>query len=507
MRNGFALLSLIFAPLLNAETRVDPSAGIPDWFAAPVTMPLLTTPTGLPEPLPAASPGFLDELRASFVLDHHLDDRRVAAEIRWLRKHPSYLRNIAPRMQRFLPYICKEVRRRGMPGELCLLPIVESALDPFAFSPGGAAGLWQFIPGTGKRYGLKIDWWVDERRDPILATDAALRYLGDLNARFDDWLLAVASYNWGEGRVARAKRKAGPDATFFELRVPRETAGYVPRLLAFAAVMADPAAHGIELFGAVGGNEVIEVGFAEIDTHSQLDVAKASEALSISVDDIYRLNPALNQWATHPRGPHRILVPRADADHLQNALNDVPAEQRVRWTRHRIGANETLGHLARRYHTDVATLKRVNGISGTMIRQGDHVLIPKASLDGSEYPTPVRRREQGRSVYVVKSGDSLWEISQRTGVSVNKLMRANHVGPKDVLKVGQRLAVPGGTARGDVVRSVKYRVRNGDSLAKIAGKFNVSVSDIAGWNELDPKGYIHPGQRLKLYVNVTAPSG
>ncbi|MCZ6889423.1 MAG: LysM peptidoglycan-binding domain-containing protein [Gammaproteobacteria bacterium] len=508
MRIAGALSGLLLAGFASAETVVPPApmAAVPDWFLSAEPAHTAATKPGshgsADEPV---GDGFLDTLRASFSLDHHAGHKNVRAELRWLRDNPKYLHKLAPRMERYLPYLCQEVRARGMPGELCLLPIVESALDPFAFSPGGAAGLWQFIPATGKRYRLKIDWWVDERRDPIASTQAALAYLEDLGRRFDgDWLLAVAAYNWGEGRVARARRRVGPNASFFELKVPRETAAYVPRLLALAAVFDDPEAQGIELSGAVGANAALDVAFAPVTTYSQMDIAKASQALGVDVEEIYRWNPALNQWATHPRGPHRILLPAADVVTAQAAMDNVPEDQRLRWVRHKIAASDTLGQLAQRYDTDVATLKKVNDIRGTMIRQGRYLLIPKSSLAESDYPTPVRRRESRGSVYVVKNGDSLWEISRRTGISMTALMRANHVGPKDVLRTGQRLVLPTSTQR-EVVRTVRYRVRNGDSLAKIAGKFNVSIADIANWNEIDPTGYIHPGQKLRLLVDVTAP--
>ncbi|MEM9388138.1 MAG: transglycosylase SLT domain-containing protein, partial [Pseudomonadota bacterium] len=196
--------------------------------AAPSAEPdsqIVDEPAAAPEPVTvAAAPPppatLMDEIRGGFQLAHATDEKRVQQHLAWLERHPTYLERLRPRVERYLAGICDDVRKRQLPTELCLLPIIESALDPLAFSPGGAAGLWQFIPATGKRYGLKIDWWVDERRDPIAATDAALDYLQALHERFGDWTLAVAAYNCGEGRVARAVRRAGPDADFFDLKLP-----------------------------------------------------------------------------------------------------------------------------------------------------------------------------------------------------------------------------------------------------------------------------------------------
>ena len=200
-----------------------------------------------PAASPDASTGFLEVLRRGFALNHRLDQPVVLHEIDRVRRSPSYLARLSPRIERYLPTICAEARARGMPAEICLLPIIESGVNPAAESGSGARGLWQLVPGTAKRYGLKITWMVDERRDPIASTDAALRYLSDLQRRFSDWTLALAAYNCGETRVAKVLGSATAGASFFDLRWPTETAVYVPRLLAFAAIFADPSAHGITL--------------------------------------------------------------------------------------------------------------------------------------------------------------------------------------------------------------------------------------------------------------------
>ena len=185
-------------------------------------------------------------IRAEMQLDHHLSEKRVQQEIRWLQTHPEYWARLAPRMQRYLPYILSQIQEKGLPAELTLLPVVESALDPYAFSPYGASGLWQFMRHTAKQYGLRINDSYDGRRDVIDATDAALTFLLDLHKRFDDWQLALAAYNAGGGTVSKAIRKS-QHRDFFRLRLPRETRAFVPRLLALSAVIAERDAFGIEL--------------------------------------------------------------------------------------------------------------------------------------------------------------------------------------------------------------------------------------------------------------------
>jgi membrane-bound lytic murein transglycosylase D len=485
-----------------------PIGGADDRQAGAAQEAMLIEPVTVPEialrvlPAPRA-PDLWADIRASFLLDHALADRRVQQELRWLQRHPEYLPRLQSRLQRYLPYIHGEVHRRGLPGELALLPIVESALDPYAFSHGGAAGLWQFIPTTAKHYGLPRNWWVDGRRDPVLATAAALDYLEYLHGRLDDWYLAVAGYNAGEGNVRRAVRLAqGGDTSFWSLKLPRETSIYVPRLLALAAVIADPESHGLTL-----PDLVPDPAFVTIETGGQFDLIKAASVLELPVETLYEWNPALNQWATPPDGPHRLHVPAALADLARQRIAAVPEDQRVQWLRVKVASGDTLSQLARRHRTDVATLRRVNRLSGNRISAGQALFIPRSSGVPEAYPTAKRAP---RGDYQVEPGDSLWSIARSHDVPLASLVKANHVGPKEVLRVGQRLAIPGMAGDGgplsgrDVVRKVNYGVRRGDSLSAIASKFNVAVRDLAHWNRLDTGNYLQPGQKLLIYVNVAA---
>ena len=445
---------------------------------------------------------FVRELSNSFELDHRLHNDRVQREIAWLQRNPNYFITLQPRLARYLPYICERVLSRNLPGELCLIPIIESSLDPFAFSSGGAAGLWQFIPSTAKRYGLKIDWWVDERRDLVASTNAALDYLVYLNGRFENWLLAIASYNWGEGRVARARNRLSSDEGFFQMRVPEETATYVTRLLALSAVFAAPDAYDIQL--VINQGEIDTQAMATVDTIDQLDLSTAAQTAGISVGTLYRLNPALNQWSTHPKGPHRLMVPASDQDAIQTALSSIPSKLRVAWIRHKIVRNDTLGDLALRYGTDVATLRKANRIVGNRIIEGNYLVIPRSTMSLDSYPTPNQYRNSNAAIHIVQAGDSLWTIAKRYRVTVNTLMRTNRIGPSEIIRPGRKVIIPQQTSRDPVVREIRYKVKNGDSLATIAQKFNSTVTAIANWNTLNPEKYIHPGQELTIYINVTS---
>ena len=443
---------------------------------------------------PAVEESIWPLVRGSMQLDHQISNERVQKELDWMREHPDFVQRLAPRMREFAPLIFREVDRRNLPAELLFLAMIESGLDPFAFSPGGAAGLWQFMPATGERFGLKIDWWTDERRDPVLATKAALDYLELLHRRFDNWDLAIAAYNAGEGRVSRAVRKAG-SKNFSELSLPSETLGYLPRLLAFSEVFMDPDTYGLTL-----PHVSARVSQRVVDTGTQLDLTRAAEALDVSVEDLFEWNPALNQWATHPRGPHRLLIGKTDGD-PQGSIDQIPDDERVAWQRHRIKSGETLSGLADRYRTDTRVLMQANELRSKVIHTGDTLLIPTINAKNTTSP-PARRRDVGQKIYRVVRGDSLSEIAERFDVPLVKLMRLNHIGPKQYLRVGTRLIIP--AANKDLIKKINYQVRSGDSLSGIAQRFNVTTREIMGWNELDLAKYLQPGQRLRLYVDLTA---
>jgi membrane-bound lytic murein transglycosylase D len=473
-------------------------------------------------------PDVWDRMRGGFGMED-ADDPRIDRQLQWYASNPDYLARTVERARPFLSFILDEIEARGMPTELALLPIVESAFQTFAYSPGRAAGIWQIIPSTGKLLGLRQSWWYDGRRDVYASTHAALDYLEALANRFDgDWTLALAAYNTGPGRVARSIRhnaRRGKPTDFWSLDLSRETEAYVPKLLALRRVVGDPDALGIALPSVPD-----EIPFAIVETGSQIDLALAAELAEIDMDEFYRLNPGFNRWASDPKGPHRLLLPKDRANAFLARLNDIPPEERIRWIRHRVRPGETLSHLANRYGTTVALIQRSNELRGHNIRAGSFLLVPTAtgsphhySLSASQRRQEIQNRQRAgtRTEYTVRSGDSLWSISRRYGVSVNQLARWNGMAPGDTLRPGDHLVIwtqqgslelaglngqPGGSGTPPGTRQIiRYRVRSGDSLWEIARKFNVEVSEIRSWNRLGK--YLQPGQTLKLHVDVTRQSG
>ncbi|WP_290525291.1 LysM peptidoglycan-binding domain-containing protein [Alcanivorax sp.] len=475
-------------------------------------------PTSVP---PAENEDLWIRLRAGYGLDLSVENDRIRVQRDWYARHPKYFKRVTTRSERYLHYIVEQAEKRDMPLELALLPIVESAFDPFAYSHGRAAGPWQFIPSTGDYFGMHRTWWEDQRRDITKSTNAALDYLQKLSNRFDgDWLLALASYNAGGGTVSRAIRRnkeAGKPTDFWNLKLPRETTAYVPKLIAIAQIVQEPDKYQIPLQPIRN-----EPYFTEVDTGGQIDLAQAAKLADISIEELYLLNPSYNRWATSPEGPHRLLVPADRAERFNSALAALPADQRMQWARYEIRPGDNLGAIARRYRTTPEVLRSINQLKGNTIIAGRTLLIPGPASGKDTYTLSAdarladnqNRQRDGRQkvTHRVRSGDTLWDISRQYNVGVKELARWNNMAPGDSLSIGQSLAVwaKGTTStavasRSDnnMVRQVRYSVRNGDSLYAIADRFNVSVNDIRSWNsKVASKRYLQPGQRLTLYVDI-----
>jgi peptidoglycan lytic transglycosylase D len=450
---------------------------------------------------------FWQQLREGFLLSAEPRDS-VTRQISFYSREPRQVESILQRGEPYLAYIYEEVRKRDLPNEIVLLPFIESGYDPYAYSYGHAAGLWQFIPGTGKHYGLKQDWWYDGRRDVVASTDAALNYLDNLQQEFDgDWLLALAAYNAGEGTVHQAikrNRKKGKPVDFWHLDLPRETAIYVPRLLAISAIIRQPGKYGVHL------SPVAESpAFTVVNTHAQLDLAVAARLADMDMKELQLLNPGFNRWAMHPQGPHRLVVPVDKSDVFKKNLAALPASQRVKWLRHKVRRGETLGHIANRYDTTVTVLRNTNELRSDTIRIGQQLIIPVAARDSTHYASLVKDKPaqgSGKShTYRVHNGDSLWLIARTYNISVKQLSQWNNLSADAPIKPGQQLTIrkqQNPTLASNTVRPISYTVRKGDSLFLISQKFNVSVNDLKEWNALEEQKYLKPGQKLKLYIDV-----
>jgi len=462
-----------------------------------------------------------DRMRAGFAFDE-VQEPAIDEQLAWFEHNPEYLDRVFQRGQRYLYHVITEVEARGMPTEFALLPVVESAYEPFAYSVSRASGLWQFIPATGVRFGLRQNWWYDGRRDVIESTRAALDYLQELHDEFNgDWLLAIAAYNVGEAWVERAiasNAAAGRPTDFWHLNLPAETRAYVPKLLALKRMMAEPERYGLA-FAPIPN----EPYFAVIDTDSQIDLKVAAQLAGTSYDELVALNPGYNRWATDPGGPQRMLVPIDQADAYEAALKALPPEDRVRYVVHEVGKHETLPMIAKRYGTSAAVIARLNELPGARVTPGeslkipeigarlpDKVLIAAARIDQPETDEGGRKAHQ--IVYRVRAGDTLFSIARRNNMPVSALARLNNMGSSDSLVTGQRLVLKASTrhVRDEGVRTghrVVYTVRRGDTVVSISHQFQVSVAQLKSWNGINQHHGIKAGRRVVLYVDANRQQG
>ncbi|GGP26775.1 lytic transglycosylase [Silvimonas amylolytica] len=480
----------------------------------------------------AAYNSLWDRLRAGFAMDDP-DSALVTKWENYYAARPEYLNRILDRGQRYLFYVSGEVEKRGMPMELALLPMIESAYNPKAESPARAAGMWQFIPDTGKRYGLERTWWYDGRRDVVAATQAALDYLEELHGMFGDWQLALASYNWGENAVARAIAKnqaAGLPTDFASLRMPDETRNYVPKLLAIRNIVQNPAAYGIAL------NDIPNRAyFATVSPDRHMDVKVAAELAETPVEELLRLNPGFIRPVIAHKDERLLVLPADKVDVFQKNLAsyDKPL---LNWQPYVTHPGENLDKLASSFGMSLAELKDVNDITAReRVARGQTILVPKnADVNESEQQTlvalaanraadpvdtgaqdkPQARRlpavamrdDSGNGVisYRVARGDTVFNIAKRYGVTVASIksmngLRSNHIQLGQTLK----LASNGNGGAAGVKRisytppvAQKYVVKRGDTLNSIARSHNVDTADIKRWN---PQQSFTPGVHLVIY--------
>jgi membrane-bound lytic murein transglycosylase D len=471
-------------------------------------------------------------LQAGFRFERHLEQPVVREKLAFYAHKQEFLDRVTERARPYLYYIAEELRLRDMPPELALLPIVESAYQPFAYSRSRASGIWQFIPSTGKRYGLKQNWWYDGRRDLVEATRAALDYLQRLHGEFGgDWLLALAAYNAGELNVARAveqNRKAGRGIDFFSLRLPRETRGYVPSLLAVCELLANAERYNVHW------QPVPNIPyFAIVPIDGQIDIDTAAGLADLSREEFRHLNPGFSQWATDPDGPHRILVPVTGAVQFAQGVAQLPPEQRVKWQQHVVRSGDTLGGISQRYGTAVAALRSANNLRGSLIRVGQVLLIPAGSKVGfgpsgsavTALPATADVLQSGPSgaveFHAVRRGDTLWNIGRKHGVTVAQLAAWNKFDAGARIQPGQKIRVrspedasapetaallPAAYTRVELP-AANYTVRRGDSLWLISRRFGVSVAQLQEWNGLHQGSILRPGQTLIVSEPESAAQG
>ena len=408
-------------------------------------------PTAITVPLPPANGNLWERIRAGFAMPD-LDTPQVKKAADWYAANPEYVARMVERSRRYLYYIVGQVEKRGMPTEIALLPMIESAFNPMAYSRSRASGIWQFMPSTGKIYGMEQTWWFDERRDIVAATDGALDYLEKLYQEFGDWRLALAAYNWGEGSVRRAmaanaKRRLPTD--YLSLKMPAETRGYVPKLQAIENIVRDPKAYGLK-FADIPDAPY----FSVVRTSRKMDVKIAAELADMPLEEFLSLNPQHNRPVIAGADEASILLPYDKAG-LFAAKLELSDQPMVTWQAYRLKTGETLQQVATRFGLPLETLRAVNGIGPRAVVPVNHTLLVPSQLP-----------------------------SNATAATLQSAVFTT---------------VPEG-------RTFYHRVRNGETLYGIAGRYHVSAQELKAWNP-DVKGKLMRGQRLRVIGDAASARG
>ncbi|MFK5970492.1 MAG: LysM peptidoglycan-binding domain-containing protein [Candidatus Marithrix sp.] len=377
-----------------------------------------------------------------------VDNHQVQKEINKFLSNPAYFRRISTKAKPYFYHIVKEVEKRGLPMELALLPAIESAFEPRAISHKSAAGLWQFMPATGRYYGLTQNKWYDGRRDIAESTNAALNYLKTLHKMFDgDWFLALAAYNYGEGNVGKAIRrnkKSNRPTDFWSLKLPRETREYVPKLLAFAKIVANPRAYGIKLQKISN-----KPYFRKINIGRQTELSVVAQLAGISLSDLKVLNPCYRRGITSPRGPHNISLPASKVYQFKQRLAQIPSE-----------------------------LKLVKTVAFT-----NKLTVTNKLPNRSKKTYRKFNRTKNLAKYQVRKGDTLWKIAKRHNMNVAKIRSLNKLSRNASLRIGQKLVIS--AVKNIKTITKKHRVRRGDNLWEIAKHYGTTVSLLKRLNKFN----------------------
>ena len=395
----------------------------------------------------------------------------------WLRRYVQYKELILPILEEY-----------DLPEELIVVSMIESGFDPKAVSKAKAVGLWQFMYSTGKQYGLKRNWYIDERQDPVKSTRAAAKYFVDLYEEFEDWYLVLAAYNTGPGRLNRALNLHETSDYWQLYSLPKDTKNYIPYYLSSAIILKNPEKYGFKI------PKVSPLKFDIVTIEKSADLSVIAKSADTKVSTIKKLNPELRQPATPSNGPYVLNIPLGKKDSFYEKFNKIPDNEKfaIQNVEHRVKKGENLISIASKYRVLVADLQTINNISNKdFLSIGQRLKIPVKGGLYSNYPEKV--------VYKVRSGDTLGHIAEEYNTRASEIRKWNNMGGSSLIRPGQKLTlfVKGQPVK-DTPKKNVYIVKSGDSLGKIARKNNTSVNKIKNWNNIK-SDTIYPGQKLTIY--------
>lgn len=447
-----------------------------------------------------------NEIRKSFRLKDYSYIPQVREQINWIRLHPTYIKSFADNSNRYIYYILEELKHQELPGELALMPMIESNYNPFAYSHAGAAGLWQLMPGTGSGLGIQQNWWYEGRRDIKPSTNAAITYLKYLSNFFDkQWLLAIAAYDSGEGTVLNAVRrnqKLRQKTDFWSLSLPRETQAYLPRLLALASVIRSPNYYHIVL-----PKQDYLPYFEEITINEQLDLNKAAKIANISYSELLKLNPGHNRWTTGPNNTTSLLLPLGTVQPFKEKLNKLSRQEKLAWSRHVISDGDTLGAIALANKSSVNVIKNINKLNNDLIKPGQELYIPSTKKMSDKTANTLRKKIQAinkeqsskgphKVIHIVKKGESFATLEQKYQVKAPAIRFWNQLNTIKSLTPNQKLII--WVNKVSNIRK-SYAVKAGDNISKIAKKNHLTLVEL---KRLNPQLKNFDQLRINQHINL-----
>jgi len=451
-----------------------------------------------------------ERIRAGYGLPE-TSNTAIDKQMHFYTGYKAYFSKMTQQSEPYLHYVVTEMEANKMPLELALLPFIESAYNPSAAAPGNA-GMWQLGSATGRNFGLRQNSWYDGRKDVVASTDAAIRLLKKLYTTFDnDWLLAIAAYNAGEGTIQQAiakNQRAGKPTDFWSLPLSQTTQGYVPQLMALAKIVAQPELYGYTLYPIADAPY-----FVKINVDTQINLAQAAQNTDIDVTQLKKLNSGFNGWLTDPTGSYQLLVPVADAAEFTLKLDALPKLPSVKWQEHLVKKGDTLEIIAKKYGVNLASIKTTNNLKSNSLSVGQRLQIPLTPLQNTapevdanlalqQNHNDAYKKDTDKNYYTVKSGENLWTIAKAQNTSVDALAQLNDMSPKSALKPGQKLLVLSQATNEETrePRKLNYTVKAGDTLGKIAAQYKVTSKQIMQWNNIKDETSLRPNQVLTLTI-------
>jgi len=439
-----------------------------------------------------------DVLRQEFKLNHHLEQPSVQDELRWLQNHPKYLQQLA-HARPYLFHILAEVKKHQLPGELALIPMLESAYNPFAYSKVGAAGLWQLMPKTGDYLGVHGSWWTDDRRNIETSTTAALNYFTRLQRFFHgDWLLAIAAYDCGEGNVQRIHERIGSRSEFWQLPLPNETRHYVPRFLALAELIQHADHYGLQL-----PDIPYQPYFIGVELPATLDLSHAARLAGISYRDFINLNPGLNHSTASKDGKIKVFIPRQSLHLFHYNLAKLPQQATQSLKRYLVKSGDNLEKIALQSQTNPRYIAKLNNLKSDRLEPGMILYLPMQRNDKllERYLPPVKKTraapklicpQQYKILHLVQQGETMQDIAKKYAVSVEDLRQWNPRSTQNLVS-SEKIWIWKFTQG-----RMMYTVKAGDSLQKIALSQQISLQQLKNLNPRLKTEILKPGQDIRI---------